>query len=70
MQGCGKAISITYSKRAFVDFGIQHVRCLRHIVICGLSGCTIFLYVTSLTVRFSKKVINPLKPELKEGRIR
>jgi len=28
----------------FVASGIQHAMRLRHIVICGLPGCTIFFY--------------------------
>jgi hypothetical protein len=40
----GKAISITYSERAFVALVIQHEMRMRHIVICGLSGSTIYFY--------------------------
>jgi len=39
----GKAINITYSECVFVALGIQHAMCKPHIVIWGLSGCTIVL---------------------------
>ena len=43
----GKAMSITRSKCVFVALGIQHAMCKRHIVICGLSGSTIFSHIIS-----------------------
>jgi hypothetical protein len=41
----GKAINITYSKCVFIDGGIQHAMSMRHIVICGLPGSTVFFYI-------------------------
>ena len=38
----GKALSIIYSDCMFVDSGIQHAMRLRHNVICGVTGSTIF----------------------------
>jgi hypothetical protein len=41
----GKTTSITYSECVSVALGIQHGMRMRHIVICELSGCTIFFYI-------------------------
>jgi hypothetical protein len=47
-----KATSITYSECVSAALVIQYAMGMRHIVICGLSGCIIFFYVISDTERF------------------
>ena len=53
----GKAISITYCEFVSVALGIQREMSMRHIVICGLSGCIIFLNIMLQRTRCSKNVI-------------
>ena len=48
-----KYIIITYSESVFVALGIQNAKRMRHIFICGLSGCNIFLNIISNTARLS-----------------
>jgi hypothetical protein len=43
----GKAIGITYSEYVFIASGVQHAMRMRHIVIYGLSGSTIFFHIIS-----------------------
>jgi hypothetical protein len=43
---CGKAISIAYSECVLVALGIQHAMRMRPIVICGLSGSTLFFHIS------------------------
>ena len=52
-----KAVSITYSECVFVALCIQHAMRMRHIVICGTSGCTIFFHITLQKYEFRKKKI-------------
>jgi len=44
-------------KSVFVALVMQHATRMRHIVICGLSGSTIFLHFILQTTRFLGKVI-------------
>jgi hypothetical protein len=51
----GKAISNTQSENVFVALGIQHAMCMRHFVICGLLGFTIFFPRSYIRHDFRKK---------------
>jgi len=43
----GKAISIAYFESVFVALIHQHAMHMGHIVICGLSSCTICFHIIS-----------------------
>ena len=56
---CGnrRAISITSSESVFVALGIQHAMRMHHIVICDLSGSTIFSTLSYKRHDFRKKKV-------------
>ena len=43
----GKVISSTYSESVSVALGIQYAMRMRHIVVCDMSGFTIFFHIIS-----------------------
>jgi len=52
----GKTINITYSECVFVAFGTLHAMRMFYIFICGLSGFTIFVYISQKGTIFEKKL--------------
>jgi len=42
-----ETICITYSKCVTAALGVQHAKCMHHIVICGLSASTAFFHIIS-----------------------
>jgi len=53
----GKAVSITYSERVCVAFGIQHAMRMRHSVISDLSGSAVFFHISQMARCSEKKII-------------
>jgi len=51
-----KEISITYSECVILALGIRHGKRVRHTVICGLSGLTLFCRIFRKRRNFWKKV--------------
>ena len=43
----GRAINITHSECVFIALSIQHAMRVRHIVIFGVSGSTVFFHIIS-----------------------
>ena len=50
-----KTISITYSEGLFVALDIQRTVRMRHIVISGLPGCTVYFHIILQMAQLKKK---------------
>jgi len=53
----GKAVSIIYSECVSLGLVIQHAMLVQHIVLCGLSSCTIFFHIIINNTIFGKKTL-------------
>jgi hypothetical protein len=56
-----KLLSITHCECVFATSGILHAMRVRHIVICSLSGCTMYFHIISQTARFSEEKLRNVR---------
>ena len=56
-----KATIITYSECEFIVSGLQHAMCLRHIVVCGLTGSIMIITISkrqNVPKKKKKEILN------------